>query len=93
MELNFAVPFVKIPVKKSMDATKGAMANINLGALVLAAATTFGAAVVVPGLLSILNKKMFVPHPVLETSSYSPYRSKLVQSITFLIDKVSFNNI
>lgn len=76
VELDFAVPFIKIPVKKSVEMTKGAMANINLGALVLTGVLTFGAVVVVPALISILNTKLFLPHISLETSSYSQYRSK-----------------
>lgn len=56
MELSFAVPFVTIPVKKTIDATKGALLNINLGAIILSGMVMLGAAFATPLLIHIFTK-------------------------------------
>lgn len=63
MDLEFAVPFISIPVKKTMDNIWGlgsvsAAANINVGAIVLAGAMVFGAAVVVPLISTLFQKQL-----------------------------------
>ncbi|GJQ78373.1 hypothetical protein Trydic_g22199 [Trypoxylus dichotomus] len=57
IELSFNVPFVTIPVKKTMDATKGALANINVGAVVLSGAMFLVTTFVAPFITHFLAKK------------------------------------
>ena len=56
MELAFNVPFLTIPVKKSMEMAKGAVANINIGAVVLAGMMVLGAAFAIPAIMALLSK-------------------------------------
>jgi hypothetical protein len=71
MELAFNVPFITIPVKKSIDMAQGAIANVNIGAVVLAGAIAFGFAVLIPGIVILMSKKSFNP-----IGSYLGYRSE-----------------
>lgn len=64
--MEFAVPFISIPVKKTVDAAMGvweggALANINVGSIFLAGAVVLGAAVIIPLLTSLFFKHSFVP--------------------------------
>lgn len=57
------MPFVSIPVKKTMDNIWGlgpvsAIANINVGAVVLAGAMVFGTAVVLPFISTFFKKQL-----------------------------------
>lgn len=59
------MPFITIPVKRTMDNMWGlgsgsTAANINVGAMVLAGAMVFGAAVVIPMFSSFFQKQFFV---------------------------------
>lgn len=59
MEIAFNVPFITIPVKKSVEAAHGAIANVNIGAIILGGAIAFGFAVVIPGVLFLFGKKEY----------------------------------
>ncbi|KAK9703153.1 hypothetical protein QE152_g29492 [Popillia japonica] len=57
LELSFSTSFITIPVKKTMDVAKGALANVNLGAIILSGIifllTTFAG----PLISHLLSKK------------------------------------
>ncbi|XP_044264732.1 uncharacterized protein LOC123011392 [Tribolium madens] len=57
MELAFNVPFITIPVKKSVDMAKGAIANLNVGAVVLAGAIAFAFSIIIPAIAFLMSKK------------------------------------
>lgn len=52
------MPFIDIPVKKSLDYAKGAMVNLNVGALALAGVVFFVSVLVVPNVVSLLAHKL-----------------------------------
>lgn len=63
VELAFNVPFLKIPVKRSLDSVKGfAMANVNVGAIALSASLILGAMGALPVISWLFTKKTHYPH-------------------------------
>lgn len=56
--MEFSVPFIKVPVRKAMDMTKGTIASVNVGALVVSGIIIFGSVFVLPFLISLFNSKM-----------------------------------
>lgn len=70
VELAFNVPFVRIPVKKTLDSAKGGLANINLGGIALGGAVVVAAVGIIPAAYWLLSSKT-------KTFTSSPYRSKL----------------
>jgi hypothetical protein len=85
MELAFNVPFITIPVKKSIDMAQGAIANVNIGAVVLAGAIAFGFAVLIPGIVILMSKKSFNP-----IGSYLGYRSKRKPDVHIYYTKAQY---
>uniref|UniRef100_A0AAR5PCU0 Uncharacterized protein n=1 Tax=Dendroctonus ponderosae TaxID=77166 RepID=A0AAR5PCU0_DENPD len=61
IELDFNVPFITLPIKKSMDMAKTSMVNLNVGALALTGVILFGSVVALPIILTLLNKKGAIP--------------------------------
>ncbi|XP_050315863.1 uncharacterized protein LOC126750332 [Anthonomus grandis grandis] len=61
IDLDFNVPFITLPIKKSMETAKNALINLNVGAVVLAGVFIFGAAVTLPIILAFFNKKGLIP--------------------------------
>lgn len=61
LDLDFNVPFITVPIKKSMDMAKTSLLNMNIASLVLTGAIIFGAAVALPVILAIFNKKGLIP--------------------------------
>ncbi|XP_049826713.1 uncharacterized protein LOC126266551 [Aethina tumida] len=58
VDLEFSVPFIELPVKESLQMAKGAVANINVGALVLSGAVVLVIGVLGPLIISLISKKM-----------------------------------
>ncbi|XP_066262505.1 uncharacterized protein [Euwallacea similis] len=61
LDLDFNVPFLTLPIKRSMDMAKTSLVNFNVGAILLAGVIIFGAAVALPVILMFFNKKGLVP--------------------------------
>lgn len=61
--MEFAVPFISIPVKRALDMSKGAVANFNIGSLLLSGAIVFVTAFVLPVALKLIDQKL-MPLPV-----------------------------
>ncbi|KAL3285595.1 hypothetical protein HHI36_000125 [Cryptolaemus montrouzieri] len=61
VELDFSVPFIKIPVKKSLSFAEGTLANINVGALVLSGGLVVGITLLMPILIGVFSKQMTYP--------------------------------
>lgn len=57
MELSFTVPFITIPVKKTMEATKGALANVNFGAILISGVILLAISVAAPFVSYLVSKK------------------------------------
>lgn len=76
MELAFSVPFVTIPVKRTIDMANGAIANVNLGAVALAGAIAFGFAIVIPGIVLLLSKKQNYKPAGPQNDQHNHYRSE-----------------
>lgn len=53
--MEFAVPFISVPVKDAWDLTKGSVANINTGALVLTGMFVLISTVFIPTFLKIFK--------------------------------------
>lgn len=62
MELAFNVPFLKIPVKRGVDSVKGAVANINVGAIALSGGLIFAAVGLLPAISWLMTKKTHGEH-------------------------------
>lgn len=69
VELAFNVPFMKIPVKKSVDTVKGAVANVNVGAVALSGGLILATVGLFPAISWLLSKKS-------HGTQYTTYRSK-----------------
>ncbi|KAF5297080.1 hypothetical protein FQA39_LY02660 [Lamprigera yunnana] len=57
IEMQFGVPFITIPVNKAMDATKGAIAKINVAALVVSAVIAIMSGFILPAIVKLLSNK------------------------------------
>ncbi|XP_022902303.2 uncharacterized protein [Onthophagus taurus] len=57
VELAFNVPFINIPTKQAFNMTKGAMASVNVGSIVLAGVVVAGAGFVLPALYHFISAK------------------------------------
>lgn len=68
MELAFNVPFLSIPVKKSVDSVKWAVANVNVGAVALTGGLMLATVGFFPAVSWLLSKKSY--------GSHYAYRSK-----------------
>ncbi|KAF5280857.1 hypothetical protein FQR65_LT03006 [Abscondita terminalis] len=62
IEMQFAVPFITIPVEKALDATKGAVAKINVAAVVVSAAIALMTGFILPALVKVFSHKF---HPMM----------------------------
>lgn len=60
---NLQLPFISIPVKRALDMSKGAVANFNIGSLLLSGAIVFVTAFVLPVALKLIDQKL-MPLPV-----------------------------
>lgn len=56
--MDFSVPFISVPVRKAMDMTKGTIAKLNVGAILVSGVIIFGTVVVIPLLINLLNDKV-----------------------------------
>lgn len=74
MELAFNVPFLKIPVKKSVDSVKGSVANLNVGAVALTGGIVLGIVGLFPVLSWFTSKKNYDYGP------HYTYRSKISEA-------------
>ncbi|KAK4884479.1 hypothetical protein RN001_000750 [Aquatica leii] len=63
IEMQFAVPFIKIPVDKAIDATKGAVAKVNIAAVVVSAAIALMTGFILPALVKVFSLKF---NPMME---------------------------
>ncbi|XP_044745974.1 uncharacterized protein LOC123307646 [Coccinella septempunctata] len=61
VELDFTVPFITIPVKKSMALAQGSLANINVGAVILAGGLVVGISLIMPLILTFFSKQHIIP--------------------------------
>ncbi|XP_045479483.1 uncharacterized protein LOC123684312 [Harmonia axyridis] len=61
VDLDFTVPFITIPVKKSMALAQGSLINIDLGAIVLAGGLVVGISLFMPLVLAFFSKQKTLP--------------------------------
>lgn len=61
--MQFAVPFIRIPVEKAMDMTKGAVANFNVASLVVTGAIVVVTGFILPTILKFVDQKI-MPIPI-----------------------------
>ncbi|XP_066147494.1 uncharacterized protein [Euwallacea fornicatus] len=61
LDLDFNVPFLTLPIKRSMDLAKTSLVSFNVGAILLTGVIIFGTAVALPVILMFFNKKGLIP--------------------------------
>ncbi|CAH1101427.1 unnamed protein product [Psylliodes chrysocephalus] len=68
VDLEFSIPFLEVPVQKSVDYARNFVAKINVPSLVLSGVVIFVSAVVIPTVFMFWNKKFHILDP--PTNSY-----------------------
>uniref|UniRef100_A0A6P7HBD0 Uncharacterized protein LOC114346598 n=1 Tax=Diabrotica virgifera virgifera TaxID=50390 RepID=A0A6P7HBD0_DIAVI len=82
IDLEFNMPFLEIPVQKSLNFAKNAVAKINVPSLVLTGLLVLISAVVIPSALMLISKKLHFADPF--TNHYnSTYRNLTLLILIF----------